>query len=134
MQNIASRAKSKVAPAISASPTRTPTPSVRRGHRVIAKRWEQEIPAELVIEIGTGDRLEEMRIKATLPFLPRPGDQLGVGPDHDFIQVDEVFWDSMEGLSVWFTAEPANPRHTVSIFRQAGWQPWDEFRVEHRPL
>lgn len=108
-------------------------PRPRIGHRVHAKRWEQEIPAVLVLEIKEAGETYEMRINMVLPFLPRPGDQLGVGPDQDYLQVDEVFWCKDEGLAVWFTPEPTNRRHAVDLFTEAGWLEWDDFRKQNHP-
>lgn len=72
---------------------------------VTAKRWEQDLPVTLVVEIpdakDAGHRVE-VRKSQVLPFLPRRHDELAVGRDGDYLTVDMVFWSPEEGLTVWF--------------------------------
>ncbi len=76
-----------------------------RGIPMVAKRWEQEVPVVLVVEvIGAGKDGEylELRKPATLPFLPRTGDELAVGWSGDYMTVETVFWSPEDGIAVWF--------------------------------
>lgn len=43
-----------------------------------------------------------------LPYLPRVGDSLAVGPGGDFLEVRSFFWSPEDGYQVWFD-EPVTP-------------------------
>ena len=75
---------------------------MRRGVKVVAKEWHQQVPAILVVDREEG----EYRKDAVLPFLPRAGDELGVGPRGDYIKVETVYWCAEDGLTVWFVDKP----------------------------
>ena len=54
---------------------------------------------DAVVDDPDGDALNlEKRI--TMPFLPRVGDDLGVGADCDYMRVEHVFWHPADGFAV----------------------------------
>lgn len=108
-----------------ATPAKDQSVRGKRGLRMRAKPLIRDLPVTLVIDIGQ----TELRKKDVLPFLPRPADQLAVGPGANYLCVDEVFWDPIEGIQVWFQRPERSL--TESRFLDDGWLTWDEFQEEH---